>query len=97
MLNVDGTVAGYGTPIESYAQADVAGLARVFTGLGPVSTDTSTPNRNRAPLVMNASRNETGTSSFLGTTVSGGGMAAVRAALDTVFAHPQHSPSCANS
>jgi uncharacterized protein (DUF1800 family) len=36
--------------------------------------------------------NETGASSFLGTTVTGGGMAAINAALDAIFAHPNVPP-----
>ena len=41
---------------------------------------------------MTASRNETGTASFLGTSTSGGGDAAVKAALDTIFAHENIAP-----
>ncbi|MGY2733951.1 DUF1800 domain-containing protein [Sphingomonas sp. UYP23] len=92
-LNLDGSVktAG-GTPLETYTQADVSGLARVFTGLSLASTTTTTPDVYRMPLVMNASLNETGTASFLGISVSGGGMAAVNTALDTIFAHPNVPP-----
>ncbi|CAN5337232.1 hypothetical protein BH10PSE14_BH10PSE14_37870 [soil metagenome] len=41
---------------------------------------------------MNASLNETGSSSFLGASVSGGGMAAIKTALDTIFAHSNVPP-----
>jgi len=41
---------------------------------------------------MNASLNETGAASFLGTSTTGGGMAAVKIALDTIFAHPNLPP-----
>jgi len=92
-LNMDGSVkTNGGQPIETYNQADVSGLARVFTGLAPATSDSSTPARYRMPLVMNAGINETGPASFLGTTVSGGGMAAIRSALDTIFAHPNLPP-----
>jgi uncharacterized protein (DUF1800 family) len=91
-LNQDGTLQGGGTPVETYTQADVSGLARVFTGLTLSSTDNTTPERMRQPLVMNASTNETGVSNFLGTSVSGGGMAAINSALDTIFAHPNLPP-----
>lgn len=92
-LNMDGSPKMNGSqPIETYGQADVSGLARVFTGLSPATSDSSTPARYRMPLVMNAGINETGASSFLGTTVSGGGMAAVKTALDTIFAHPNVPP-----
>jgi uncharacterized protein (DUF1800 family) len=92
-LNMDGTVktAG-GQPLETYTQADVAGLARVFTGLTLANNTSSTPDRYRLPLVMNAGTHETGTSTFLGASVSGEGMAAIKTALDTIFAHPNLPP-----
>lgn len=92
-LNMDGSIkTANGAPIETYTQADVSGLARVFTGLSLASSSTTTPDVYRAPLVMNAALNETGSASFLGTSVSGGGMAAVNTALDTIFAHPNVPP-----
>jgi uncharacterized protein (DUF1800 family) len=91
-LNADGTVQGGGSPVETYAQQDVTGLAGVFTGLTLASTDSSTPDRYRKPLVMNAATNETGARSFLGTSTSGGGMAAIKVALDTIFAHQNVAP-----
>lgn len=92
-LNMDGSVVtANGAPVETYTQADVSQLARVFTGLTLASSDGSTPDRNRAPLVMNTSANETGSSSFLGTTVSDGGTATIKAALDAIFAHPNMAP-----
>lgn len=92
-LNMDGTVqtAG-GAPVETYKPADVSGLARVFTGLSLASSDSTTPARYKQPLVMTASINETGTSTFLGATVSGGGTAAIKTALDTIFAHGNIAP-----
>ena len=92
-LNADGSVkTGGGVPLETYTPADVAGLARVFTGLSLATTVSTTPDRYRQPLVMNAALNETGTATFLGTSTSGGGMAAVKQALDTIFAHPNLPP-----
>ncbi|WP_375382834.1 DUF1800 family protein [uncultured Sphingomonas sp.] len=91
-LNMDGTPVGGATPVETYTQADVSGLARVFTGLSLAGSDTTTPAVYRQPLVMNASINETGAATFLGTSVSGGGMAAVNTALDAIFAHPNMPP-----
>ena len=92
-LNIDGSpIMSGGTPAVTYTQADVSGLARVFTGLSLASSSTTTPDVYRMPLVMNASINETGSASFLGTTVTGGGMAAVNAALDAIFAHPNMPP-----
>lgn len=93
MLNMDGTpVMNGGKPVESYTQDDVAGLARVFTGLVPASSDNTTPERTRMPLVMSAARNETGAASFLGSGTSGGGVAAIKTALDTIFNHPNVPP-----
>ena len=91
-LNMDGSLKmSGGQPIETYGQADVSGLARVFTGLVLTGTE-DLPPRYRQPLVVNAGMNETGASSFLGTTVTGGGMAAINAALDAIFAHPNVPP-----
>lgn len=92
-LNADGTVkTSGGAPLESYTPADVSGLARVFTGLQLASTDGSTPDRYRQRMVMNASTHETGAATFLGTTVSGEGNAAIKSALDAIFAHPNVPP-----
>lgn len=92
-LNIDGSVkTSGGAPLDTYGPADVSGLARVFTGLSLAPGPSTTPDRYRQPLVMNAGINETGTASFLGTSVSGGGMAAVTQALNIVFAHPNVPP-----
>ncbi|QDZ08334.1 DUF1800 domain-containing protein [Sphingomonas panacisoli] len=92
-LNMDGTlVQSGGNPVETYKPADVSGLARVFTGLNYSSSDNTTPDRMKAPMTMQASINETGTASFLGTSTSGGGMAAIKVALDTIFAHANVPP-----
>lgn len=92
-LNMDGSVrTNGGVPLETYGPADVSGLARVFTGLTLATTIGTTPDRYRQPLVMNAAINETGSASFLGTTTTGGGMAAIKVALDTIFAHPNLPP-----
>lgn len=94
-LNMDGSLQlSGGNPVETYTQTDVSQLARVFTGLSLDSTDSTTPDRYRRPLVMNASIHETGASTFLGATVPAGteGMAAVGIALDTIFAHPNVPP-----
>jgi uncharacterized protein (DUF1800 family) len=94
-LNMDGTrkLAG-GNPIETYGPADVSGLARVFTGLTVDSSDGTTPDRYRRPLIVNAGNHENGASTFLGTTVPAGtaGAAAITMALDTIFAHPNVPP-----
>ncbi len=92
-LNPDGSVrTNAGVPMETYAPADVAGLARVFTGLSLASNVSTTPDRYRQPLVINPALNETGAASFLGATTSGGGMGAIKTALDTIFAHANLPP-----
>ncbi|MGN5375103.1 DUF1800 domain-containing protein [Sphingomonas hankookensis] len=92
-LEQDGTVrVSNGVPIETYTQDDVAQLARVFTGLNLATSDNTTPDRMRQPLVLTASANETGSATFLGATVSGGGFAAIDAALDIIFRHPNVAP-----
>ncbi|MBN8817079.1 MAG: DUF1800 domain-containing protein [Sphingomonas sp.] len=92
-LDMDGSLkTSGGNPIETYTPADVSGLARVFTGLNYSSSDSTTPARYKVPLVMQASINETGVANFLGTSTTGGGMAAIKVALDTIFAHPNVPP-----
>lgn len=94
-LNMDGSrVMSGGQPIETYTSGDVSGLARVFTGLTVDSSDSSTPDRYRRPLVINAGIHETEASTFLGVTVPAGtpGMEAIKIALDAIFAHPNVPP-----
>ena len=92
-LEQDGSVRmSNGVPLETYTQDDVSQLARVFTGLNLANSDNSTPDRMRLPLVIAASANETGSASFLGGTVSGGGFAAIDGALDILFRHPNVAP-----
>jgi uncharacterized protein (DUF1800 family) len=94
-IDMDGTqLLSAGKPQESYVQADVSQLARVFTGFTYDSSDTTTPERYRRPMVINAALHETGASSFLGANVPAGtdGAGAVKIALDTLFAHPNLPP-----
>lgn len=93
-LNMDGSeILSGGKPIETYSAADVSGLARVFTGLTLDSADITTPDRLRRPLVVNSSWRETGASTILGATISGGNATdAIERALDTIFAHPNVPP-----
>lgn len=94
-LNSDGTVqtAG-GAAQETYSQADVSGLARVFTGFILDGADNTTPERMRRPMVQQPNQHETGVKTFLGTTIPAGtdGNASLTAALDTIFAHPNVPP-----
>lgn len=94
-LNNDGTVQmSGGNAAETYTQDDVSGLARVFTGFVLDSTDNTTPDRYRRPLIQNASQHETGEKVFLGTTIPAGtnGMDSLKLALDAIFAHPNVPP-----
>ncbi|HEY4956389.1 MAG TPA: DUF1800 family protein [Caldimonas sp.] len=100
-LNLDGTPAlSGGATTYTYAQADITGLARVFTGYdfdlagqsGAVGT--ATPDFLRRPLAQVASRHETGASTFLGATVPANSDAAtaLKIALDTIFGHANVGP-----
>ena len=94
-LNPDGTqVLAGGSPVETYTQADVSGLARVFTGFTYDTNDSSIPDRLRRPMIVNAGDHETGASTFLGATVPAGtdGFGALKIALDTIFAHQNIAP-----
>ncbi len=96
-LNLDGTpkLAG-GLPQETYTLDDITGLARVFTGWNYdlAGGDTNTPDYKRRPMTMTASRHETGSKTFLGTTIPAGasGEDSLRLALDAIFAHPNVAP-----
>jgi uncharacterized protein (DUF1800 family) len=96
-LNLDGTakLAG-GLPQETYTLDDITGLARVFTGWNYdlAGGDTNTPGYKRRPMIMTSSRHETGSKSFLGTTIPAGtsGEDSLRLALDAIFAHPNVAP-----
>ena len=107
-LNLDGTpkTDAQGNRIESYSQADVTNLARVFTGYDidmsqNVNTYDPVLNRNipnttpaRLPMVLNASRHSTLAATFLGVTIPAGtpGATALKTALDTLFNHPNVGP-----
>ena len=101
LLNPDGTpTLTAGATTYTYGQADVTGLARVFTGYdfdtagqtGAVAA--TTPDFVRRPMIQIASRHETGASSFLGATVPANtdAAAALKIALDTIFAHANIAP-----
>ena len=94
-LNLDGSqqLVG-GQPVETYTQDDVSGLARVFTGWTLDSTDNTTPDRYRRPMVQVAANHEPGVKTFLGTTIPAGtdGVTSLKLALDAIFAHPNVAP-----
>ena len=105
-LNIDGSVVtdGSGAPVPAYSQADIAGLARVFTGMSwysPTPTNNTFLGRNRdpdasiRPMIFYPAFHSTSAKTFLGTTIAGGstdGAAELNAALDVIFNHPNVGP-----
>jgi uncharacterized protein (DUF1800 family) len=94
-LNVDGTSRLVnGAPADTYREADVSGLARVFTGWDYGSGPSDAPERLIKPMVNNADRHETGEKTFLGITVAANTSArdSLRIALDRLFNHPNVGP-----
>ena len=107
-LNLDGSEKrdASGNKIETYTQSDVTGIARVFTGwdfdqtqnantVEPV-TNRTLPNTQfaRLPMRLTAANHSTLGSTFLGTTIAANtdGVSALKAALDTLFNHPNVGP-----
>ncbi len=97
-LNADGTPRlTNGRTTDTYVQADVTGLARVFTGWDRVPAGTEIEQSAQqllVPLVNTASRHETGSKVFLGTTIGANTSAAdsLRTALDVLFNHANVGP-----
>jgi hypothetical protein len=97
-LNADGTekLGSTGLPIETYTQADVTNLARVFTGWNVDNTGSTATNLLyvKQPMVNTASLHETGASTFLGVTVPANATAteSLKIALDTLFNHANVGP-----
>jgi uncharacterized protein (DUF1800 family) len=97
-LNLDGTPKlANGVAQETYTLDDVTGLARVFTGWNYdlTGTVTTVPEFKRRPMIMTAKNHESGTKTFLGTTIPAGtsGETSLTMALDTIFAHPNLAPN----
>ncbi|NML63069.1 DUF1800 domain-containing protein [Massilia sp. RP-1-19] len=97
-LNIDGTPKlTSGAPTETYTLDDITGLARVFTGWNydlPAGANTDTPNFKRKPMVVTASRHESGAKNFIGTSIAAGtdGASSMTQALDAIFAHANVAP-----
>ena len=106
-LSLDGTprLGADGQPIETYTNADVSGLARVFTGWNqdwsrnrPTATAevAGYPSYEFAvyPMVHDPGKHSLLEKRFLGTVIPAGtpGPASLRIALDTLFAHPNVGP-----
>ncbi len=108
-LNLDGTlkVDANGKLIETYSNADITGLAKVFTGLswgGPDTSDNrfngggliTSPNRDIIPMQAYNNYHSTSEKKFLGVTIPASTVANTNAdikiALDTLFNHPNVGP-----
>lgn len=99
-LNNDGTpVLVNGAPVESYGQADISGLARVFTGwYADASNGNQSPITFMIPMGVHPEIYETGEKKFLGTTIPAGERSFdacvnnLNQALDTLFSHPNMPP-----
>lgn len=96
-LNPDGSAKLLnGVPLETYALDDITGLSRVFTGwdFDLAGGNTDKPDFLHRPMTQIASRHETGSATFLGSTIAAGltGADELKAALDIVYAHPNVAP-----
>ncbi len=107
-LNLDGTeqTDAQGKRLESYTQADISNIARIFTGwdldltqnvitVEPVQ-NRKIPNTTsiRLPMRLNAANHSSLAATFLGTTIAANtdGVTALRTALDVLFNHPNVGP-----
>jgi uncharacterized protein (DUF1800 family) len=105
-INLDGSPKLVnGQPVETYTNADITGLARVFTGWSWAAPTTSNqafngmlaathPDRNIRPMQAYPQFHETDTKTFLGTTIAANTSAedSLRIALDRLFNHPNLCP-----
>jgi uncharacterized protein (DUF1800 family) len=105
-LNQDGTPKlSNGKPIETYSNADITGMAKVFTGwswAGPDKSSTrffggaADPNRDWQPMQSYPQYHSTSAKSFLGVTIaaqtSAAPEASLKTALDRLYNHPNVGP-----
>jgi uncharacterized protein (DUF1800 family) len=105
-LNTDGTVKlNAGQPIPTYTSADIAGLAKVFTGISwyhtsPTNSTFSGGNahsdRSVTPMIFYPQYHSTSEKSFLGTTIPPSTTVDVagdlKIALDKLYNHPNVGP-----
>lgn len=97
-LNMDGTpnLDGQGQQIETYSNADIEGLARVFTGLSWAGGEfyKQPQDGDIQQMEMYADQHSELEKVFLGTTIPAGteGDETIRIALDTIFEHPNVAP-----
>jgi uncharacterized protein (DUF1800 family) len=94
-LNLDGTLKlANGVPQETYDQADVSNLARVFTGWDYATNVGTTPDRNGVPMVLTASKHSPEAKVFLNTSIAAGtdAVTSMKLALDHIFSHANVGP-----
>ncbi len=95
-LNPDGTpVLSNGSPVATYDESDVSGLARALTGWNYAAEyNEHVGTRQILPMVLNPREHEPGQKRFLGVTLPAGtsGADSLRIALDTIAAHPNVGP-----
>jgi uncharacterized protein (DUF1800 family) len=110
-LNADGTVRNDGSkPLETYGPADIAGLAKVFTGwswscpewpdnncfFGGSANGNSNPDRGFSSMLGYPQYHSAEEKQFLGTTIplqpQSDPQASLKAAMDTLAAHPNVGP-----
>ncbi len=105
-LNQDGSLqTTNGSPLETYTNADITGLAKVFTGwswAGPDKSNTrfyggnGDANREVLPMQSYPQFHSVSAKSFLGTTIpaqsNANPEASLKVALDTLFQHPNVGP-----
>jgi uncharacterized protein (DUF1800 family) len=105
-LNADGTPRlNNGAQIPTYTSADIAGLAKVFTGISwyhPAPTNntffggSADPNRSVTPMIFYPNYHSTSEKVFLGTTIPANATVNIGGdidiALDRLFTHPNTGP-----
>ncbi|MBU6169741.1 MAG: DUF1800 family protein, partial [Bacteroidetes bacterium] len=106
-LNIDGSLKrdSLGNPIPTYSQKDIKELAKVFTGLSAGKSGNFERGNARfgmnvygtdfsVPMAMYDDWHESGTKSFLNTTIPAGqkGMKDIEMAIDHIFRHPNVGP-----
>lgn len=96
-LNMDGSVQRdwNGNPLETYTNADIQGLAKVFTGWDYDGYgNASTPDHNMRNMTLNPALHSMSPKSFLGVTVPAwtDGYTSMRIAIDTICNHPNVAP-----
>lgn len=94
-LNLDGSMVMAGNqPVDTYDQATITGLARVFTGWDYDNFSNSVPDHARKPMVFTAGRHSPETKSFLGVNLPAGtdGVGELKVALDAIANHSNVAP-----